>query len=571
MSSAVDLRRSLLRLDGRGYKNYQSLKGIYDFSDFTVFIDHIQGDPFAPPSRIRIRVPQKKAGFPKNLYDSPSREVGLRDYLARQVEIAIKKYSQGRRGIGKSGLIYIPSPGQEILERSSIIINQEFVEARLAIGFPAYGRRIAARQAEAIFFEELPRLVDNSLFWSRLNTREVFNHVNTNEDADYLRSRLDELGLVAFVADGALLPRASGVDPRPLSKGKVVLFESPPSLRVKIDLPHHGSLTGMGLPRGVTLIVGGGYHGKSTLLQALAMGVYNHIPGDGREFVVTNSKAVKIRAEDGRRIERVNISPFISNLPFEKTTESFSTDDASGSTSQAANIIEALEVGAEVLLIDEDTSATNFMIRDHRMQELVSKDKEPITPFIDKIRLLFKDYGVSTVLVLGGSGDYFDVADLVICLVEYCPHDVTAQAKEITQKYPTARKPEGGQSFGHLIPRIPLPHGIDPQRDKKRVKIKADGLESIVFGYQEIDLSAVEQVVDKGQVRALGDAVFYARKFMDGERTMAEVIAKVAEEMKEKGLDVLSLFPHGEYVFFRPLELAAALNRLRTLLCQSKK
>jgi len=224
MSSAVDLRRSLLRLDGRGYKNYQSLKGIYDFSDFTVFIDHIQGDPFAPPSRIRIRVPQKKAGFPKNLYDSPSREVGLRDYLARQVEIAIKKYSQGRRGIGKSGLIYIPSPGQEILERSSIIINQEFVEARLAIGFPAYGRRIAARQAEAIFFEELPRLVENSLFWSRLNTREVFNHVNTNEDADYLRSRLDELGLVAFVADGALLPRASGVDPRPLSRGKVVLF-----------------------------------------------------------------------------------------------------------------------------------------------------------------------------------------------------------------------------------------------------------------------------------------------------------------------------------------------------------
>lgn len=570
MSSAVDLRRSLLRLDGRGYKNYQNLKGIYDFSDFFLFIDHVQGDPFAPPSRIRIRVPQTKASFPGNLYESRSREIGLRDYLARQVEIAIKKYTRGRRGIGKSGLIYIPSPGQEILERSSVIINREFVEARLAVGLPAYGRRIAARQAEAIFFEEIPRLVEDSLFWRKLNAREVYHHVDTAEDADYLRSRLDELGLVAFVADGALLPRASGVDPRPLSKGKVVLFESPPSLRVKVELPHHGSLTGMGLPRGVTLIVGGGYHGKSTLLQALALGIYNHIPGDGREFVVTNSRAVQIRAEDGRRIERVDISPFISNLPFGQDTKSFSTDDASGSTSQAANIMEALEVGAEVLLIDEDTSATNFMIRDHRMQELVSKDKEPITPFIDKVRLLFKDYGVSTILVLGGSGNYFDVADLVIWMANYKPQEVTAQAKAIARKYPTYRQDEGGQNFGLITSRCPLPSGINPHRGKKAVKIKPDGLEAIVFGYHEIDLSAVGQIVDKAQVRAIGDALYYARQFMDGEKTLAEVVGKVVDKLRQQGLDLLTPFPHGEFASFRSLELAAALNRLRTFRCQQK-
>lgn len=494
----------------------------------------------------------------------------MRDYLARQVERAIKKYTRGRRGIGKSGLIYIPSPGQEILERSSVIITREFVEARLAVGLPAYGRRISSRQAEAIFFEELPRLVEESLFWHKLNAREVYHHVNTAEDADYLRSRLDELGLVAFVADGALLPRASGVDPRPFPKDKAVLFESPPSLRVKVNLPHHGPLTGLGFPRGVTLIVGGGYHGKSTLLQALAMGIYNHIPGDGREFVVTNSQAVKIRAEEGRRVERVDISPFISKLPMGQSTRCFSTEDASGSTSQAANIIETLEAGAQLLLIDEDTSATNFMIRDHRMQELVVKDKEPITPFIDKVKLLFRDYGVSTILVLGGSGDYFDVADLVIWMADYKPQEVTAQARAIARKYPTYRQDEGGQNFGVVTPRCPLPSGIDPHRGKKAVKIKPDGLEAIVFGYHEIDLSAVEQIVDKAQVRAIGDALYYARQFMDGEKTLAEVVGVVEDKIRQGGLDILAPYPHGEYASFRALELAAALNRLRTFRCRQK-
>jgi predicted ABC-class ATPase len=571
MRTASDFRQLLQRLNGRGYRSYQSLKGIYDFAEFHLFIDHIQGDPFAPPSRIRIRVSQKKACFPGELYHSKSREIGLRDYLARKISQAIKRYSQGRRGTGKSGVIYIPSPGQEILERSSVIVSREYVEVRLGVGLPAYGRRIAAHQAEEMFFGEIPRIVENSLWWRNLDQKECRHHIETGEDADNLRSQLEEQGLVAFIADGALLPRASGIDPRPLEKEKVVLFESPPSLRVTIEVPHAGQITGMGLPRGITLIVGGGYHGKSTLLDALASGVYNHIPGDGREYVVTDPRAVKIRAEDGRRIEQVDISPFITNLPFGQDTSSFSTEDASGSTSQAANIIEALEAGARVLLIDEDTSATNFMIRDHRMQELVSKDKEPITPFIDKVRLLFKDYGVSTILVLGGSGDYFDVADQVIWMVEYRPLDVTSKAKAIAEKYRAERKPEGGAEFGPLTPRIPLPQGIDPHRGRKPVKIKAEGLDSIQFGYQEIDLSAVEQVVDRCQVRALGDAVFYARKYMDGQRTLSEVISGVMKDVEEYGLDVMSPLPHGEYAAFRPLELAAALNRLRTFTCRQKR
>jgi predicted ABC-class ATPase len=394
-------------------------------------------------------------------------------------------------------------------------------------------------------------------------------HLETAEDADFLRDKLDDIGILAFVADGAVLPRASGVDPRPLSRGQVVDFLSPESFRVEVDLPNRGRLSGMGIPKGVTIIVGGGYHGKSTLLNALEMGIYNHIPGDGREFVVTNRKAVKIRAEDGRRVEKVDISPFITNLPFGRGTRDFSTDDASGSTSQAANTIEALEMGAEVLLIDEDTSATNFMIRDHRMQDLVSKDREPITPFIDKIKQLDQNLGVSTILVIGGSGDYFDVADCVICMVEYRPCDMTLKAQEIAEKYRAERTPEGGKDFGRLTERVPQTHSFDPSKGKKSVKISTKGLKSILFGIYPIDLTAVEQLVDTSQTRAIGDAVHYATRFMDGDKTLREVVETVQKEIEKNGLGVLNPMPVGDYAEFRGHELAAAINRLRTLRVKS--
>ena len=376
--------------------------------------------------------------------------------------------------------------------------------------------------------------------------------------------------MVAFIAQGAVLPRESGVDPLPLSKGRVVTFEPPESFKVEVELPNRGKITGMGIPRGVTLIVGGGYHGKSTLLNALELGVYNHIPGDGREFVITDPLAMKIRAEDGRCISKVDISPFINNLPFGKDTVGFSTEDASGSTSQAANTIEALEAGARVLLIDEDTSATNFMIRDHRMQELVSKDKEPITPFLDKIQQLYKERGVSTLLVIGGSGDYFDVADHVICMFEYMPQDVTGKAREIAEKYKAERKAEGGEGFGHTMPRIPIADSLDPSRGRRPVKISAKGRETILFGRHLIDLQAVEQLVDSSQTQAIGDAIHFAVKFMDGDRTLEEIISEVLRAISEKGLDVLNPQLMGNYAAFRGLEMAAAINRLRSLRIKQK-
>ena len=563
---ASDLRRTLQRIDGRGYKAYKDIQGRYQFDGYELAIDHVQGDPFAEPSRVRLFVPASTADFPASLYTSRPRAIGLADYLTRAVARAIRQLGSRVYGSGKSGLILIDEPGQEILERTSALIHSGDVEVRLKVGLPARGRTVLGRAAVQIFFEQIPELVERALRYRAHSPATLERHVAASEDQDALRAQLSDLGLVAFVANGSLLPRRSGVDDRPLAKEQAVLFQSPASLEVEVELPNAGRVRGMGIPRGVTLIVGGGYHGKSTLLKALERGVYNHIPSDGRELVVTDATAVKIRAEDGRRIEKVNISPFISNLPFGKDTTRFSTDDASGSTSQSANIIEALEMGARLLLMDEDTCATNFMIRDHRMQELVAKEKEPITPYLDKVRQLYEELGVSTILVIGGSGDYFDVADRVIMMDEYRPRDVTAQARAIAEKYRAERKPEGGERFGEVTPRRPLPESLDPSKGRRDVKLKTRDLDELQFGLHEIDLSAVEQLVSRSQTRAIGHAlVRLKQRYLDGQRTLREAVEALERDLDAHGLDVLTPSPLGDLARPRRFEIAAALNRLRTL------
>lgn len=561
------LKRILDRIDGKGYKAYQDLKGRFDFGRFTLFIDHVQGDPFAPPSRMRVRVNQAIAGFPKELFLTNSRSIALRDYLTRRFDEGIRGLAKGRKGTGKSGLIGIDVGGQEILDRSSMVCNDEYLEARITIGLPAQGRRILADEAYRVLFDELPRIVDFALIYKNLDPSSVRRHIQVSEDQDFIRERLQERGLVAFIGNGSRLPRRSGVDERPLLGKDVIPFKSPPGLETSFDLPNQGRVYGMGIPEGVTLIVGGGYHGKTTLLKAIEKGVYNHIPGDGRELVVSIHDTIKIRAEDGRRIEKVNISPFISGLPLGKRTDSFSTDNASGSTSQAANIIEAIEMGGRLLLIDEDTSATNFMIRDKRMQELVVKSKEPITPFIDKVRHLYKDYGISTIIVIGGSGDYFDVSDHIIMMDEYIPRDVTNEAKRIALAYPTNRVEEGGGGFGKIKPRIPLKEGFDPSRGKRDVKISIKGRNTLVYGRHTIDLTYLEQLVDASQTRFIGWAIYYlSKRYMDGRGSLRQMIELLMDEIKRESIDLLSQGDiKGDIALARKYELAFAINRLRSL------
>lgn len=549
------------RIDGRGYKAYKDIGGTYKIRNFTLMIDYVQGDPFATPSRIRVRVDKQVAIFPFELFSNKSRRIGFEDYITRQVYKVIKKIVKGDRGTGKSGLISIDGCGQEILERTSVVVNKEFIEARMTIGLPARGRTVLARQAKAMLFEELPEIVNRSLLYRSIDQNELKRHVELVEDQDFLRNKLKEAGLVCFIANGAILPRESGISQKPLRNNKAVPFKSPSSMEVEVMLPNNGPVKGMGIPRGVTLIVGGGYHGKSTLLRAIERGVYNHIPGDGREFVITAADTVKIRAEDGRGVEKVNITPFINNLPNGDDTVQFVTQNASGSTSQAANIIEALELGAKVLLLDEDTSATNFMIRDGRMQQLVAKDKEPITPFIDRIRQLFSEKGVSTILVIGGSGDYFEVADNVLMMDNYRTVDVTGRTREIAEKNKKVREQEAVGPFGDIIERKLLPVGPAD----KRVKIKVKGLNTILYGRSVIDLGLVEQLVDYSQTAAITEILRYMQKYIDGKRTLRDILTEVLKDIEREGLDVISGFRGhpGELALPRIFEIGSAINRMR--------
>jgi predicted ABC-class ATPase len=404
------LKYKLESINEKDYGAYQSLKGEYDYSQFKLLIDQIPKDPYAPPHTgiYRVIVKNNFINQFNYIFNTKISEIAFRDFLARNFYNATVKNSKGRRGTGNSGIITIAKPGQAILERNSVIVNKEIIEVRFFIGLPANERKINSQICKVMLFEELPEIIALALFPENLDMRGLEQHIKTAEDAECLRSRLESLNLVAFIADNSILPRKSGISDEPLDRNRVFPFKSPESLRVEIDLPHSGKTKGMGIPKGITLIVGGGYHGKSTLLNAIEMGIYNHINGDGREKCISDFSTIKIRAYNGRYIEKVDISTFINHLPLQKNTTQFSTDNASGSTSQAASIMEAIEVGTNVLLMDEDTCATNFMIRDQKMQKLVEKDDEPITTFIDKVESLYLNKGISTILVSGGIGDYFE-------------------------------------------------------------------------------------------------------------------------------------------------------------------
>ncbi len=571
-----NLAAACRRLDGRGYPAYRGLEGAWPVGEgITVFLDRAARDPFAPPSRMRLRVEGGTAGFPAELFSNRIRRVALADYLARRVELAIRG-SENRQGSGRSGEVRVDCGGQEVLERAAVRIGSgagaPWVEARLEVGLPAAGRRILGERAAHLLVSELTRIAAEALVFSNLPTGGPDAFVRDIENQEHLRDRLAERRLAAFVADGAVLPRASGASELPLEGSAAVAFTSPPPLRVHLPLlhPEGGSpqLSGMGIPEGVTLIVGGGFHGKSTLLQALARAVAPHLPGDGRERVVTRSDAVTIRAEEGRPVFSVDVSPFLRELPGGRTTTAFTTENASGSTSQAASIVEALEAGARVLLMDEDTSATNLMIRDARMQALVSRDSEPIVPLLDRVRELYDEHRVSTILVMGGSGDYFEAADTVIQLADYRPREVTAQARRVAAELPSRRVREPAAGTFAREGRIPDSSRLDPAGRRGGPRIRAARRDALLYGEEEVDLGALDQLFDPSQTRAAGHALALAYRSSGG-LPVAALLDGIEAQLDREGLDSLTEAGRagrhpGRLARPRRHEIAAVLNRIRS-------
>ena len=562
----ADLRRTLHRIDGRGYPAYRDLKGTWRLPHFNLIVRHVQGDPFAAPSRVAAVLEPGRAGFPAAVLATEARRTGLSCLLARTFAASARRSRPGRAGSGRSGEIAMVDPGQVVLPQTSVQVGPDGgVEARFTVGLPAAGRRILGRRAEKLLLETIPALVGDALVHGAHDPASVLRHAEVNEDADHLRSQLAGRGLVAFIANGSLLPRRSGIDDRPLDPGQATLFASPPSLETTLERLNAPPLAGMGVGRGVTLLAGGGYHGKSTVLDAVARGVYNHRPGDGRECVVTDASAAKVQAEDGRSVAGLDISPFIGALPGGQDTSRFSTPNASGSTSQAAAIVEALEAGTRLLLVDEDTAATNFMIRDRRMQALVGGGDEPITPFIDRVRSLSEDAGVSTLLVIGGSGDYLDVADRVLAMIRYRPRDLTAEARAVAAAHPTGRLAVEIPARWPARHRCPDPGSVRPGKGRRRLHIRVQGRAAAVFGEERIELAGVSQIVSRAQTRAIALAAARAPSHMGDGAAMEDVLAALASELAAGGLDVLDRGRPGDLALPRMQEVGAALSRLRSL------
>ena len=554
--SDQDLIDRFHEIDGRNYGQYKSVVGDYDYGDFTLHIDRVQSDPYAPPSQLRATASPVKMGIPEDLLDTREKRVAVADFLAREFA----------KNSAKTPEIRIARCGQEILERSYASVDKTAVEVRFQCQFPARGRTIMGRSMARLADVDIPYTVmDTFDFVSEDAAQHLANlrrHVETYVDYQALQAALADNGWIGFVANESVLARRSGISDYPMDEA--VRFTSPGSLEQTVTLPHAGEVKGMALKPGITVIVGGGYHGKSTLLNALQRGVYAHVPGDGRELVAIVPSAVKVRAEDGRAVTSVDVSAFINDLPGGADTAAFSTENASGSTSQAASIVEAVEVGCPVLLVDEDTSATNLMIRDQRMRALVADEKEPITPFVDRIGGLARA-GVSTILVMGGSGDYLDVADLVLMMDSYVAHDVAQKAREVVAAQPRERMDV--EDFPAVKQRVMLPlkaHG-------GKAKTKSKGLDSISLDRQDIDVSNVEQIVDGGQTEAIAWAI---RALTDGERatafdgetTLADALRALDEIIEQHGLDGLG-GPEKSAFMVRPrmVDLAAALNRYRSI------
>lgn len=564
MADLEELRERLHTLDGEGYGAYKRIKGSYRGADGMVLhIDHVQGDPFARPSRLRAAVPAALARLPREAFSSRDRRRATADFLNRRLYEAFAGAPEVG-GSGRSGELQILRPSQAVLERTSLLASADGdMEVRFGAGLPARGRRILGDAAARLLIEVVPACLRAALLLDEATRSALDEHIRTVEDAVSARSQLAGRGLVAFVAEGASLPRRSGVDDRPLHAG-AVSFRVPEPLRCTLEVPNAGTLTGMGVPEGVTLIVGGGYHGKSTLLRAIESGIYDRIPGDGRERVVAVATAMKVRAEDGRSVRSVDISNFIGELPGGQATAAFRTENASGSTSQAATIMEAVECGATALLLDEDTSATNFLIRDARMQALVADRDEPITPLIDRVRALYDQQGISTILVVGGSGDYFDVADHVIGMRAYLAEDRTAEAKRIADEQPSARAVEGGV-WRAPPPRLPLPDSVQPGRGRRDRYVRVNGLSLLELGRERLDTGSLEQLVESAQLEAMAQALIQLGSRFDADTALAELLHRLGRDIEHKGLDVISESPIGDYAGFRPLDLAGVLNRLRSL------
>ncbi len=567
MLPADRLRDKLVAINGKGFQAYQDLAGAYRFERFVLYLDSIQSDPVAAPTRARIQIDQAEAQIPPALWATPAHRMAISDFLARRLQEAIRRHVRSRWS-GRLAPLAVDAGGQAILARMACAVSADWVQVRLALGLPSEGRKVLARAAQVLLFDELPAVIGGALVWANLDPDAGHRHVAAVEDYMAVRDGLGSLGLVAFLADGSVLPREPGFGDGPL-RGRAVPVRAPDELAVTVTLPHRGPVRGLGIRRGVTVITGGAFSGKSSLLAAIRTGVYPHVPGDGREGVATVPDAVAILSEPDRRIERVDVSAFIREMPQRYDVTGLSVEHATGVEAMAASTAEALEVGTSLLLCDEDDGAIAFLARDSLMRQLTPSSQEPLAPLIDHLRPLWESKGISSIVATGGLGDYLAVADTVIVMDGYQPAAATARARSITAGLPQRPHDAPAPAPG---PRYPQPRGFAGLRGRQRVEMRGRG--TLAVGRETIDLAGLRQLVDPGQARAAGCAILYAveKGYFDGASSVSDAIDRVCADIERLGLGILMAEDDlsGEYAMPRRHEIAALLNRMRALQARSR-
>ena len=385
-----------------------------------------RGTGFRNPEKLVLSV-----GIPEEIFGSDAEDLRIPTanfvlhLLWPVMENLGKEYRNDKKDVREKAKFSIQAPDGCMDKKSGCLYNRELKRYVLQILFNVpliNGTSVNSKSA----FRAVRDIMEHVAgAFAGFDRNELCLWQKTFANQECIRRYMKARGLCTFVADGSILPRDNGAD-KPMRDAKP--FRSPESLRVSVTTDTGDIITGMGVKKGITVITGGGYSGKSTLLDAIESGIYYHVPGDGREYVLTDETALKTNAEDGRPVADISMEPFFRQLSGGLELSHFSTRHASGSVSQAANIVEAIGGGVKLLLIDEDKSATNFMIRDKIMRKIVPN--EPIIPFTDRIGELSEDLGVSIILVIGGSAEYLAHADTVILMEDYEPRDITGVVRD---------------------------------------------------------------------------------------------------------------------------------------------
>lgn len=558
-----EIETQLKRLDGQNYGRYRSLQNTWKLGDVRCRLTHIQADPYAPLSTMSIRIPMVETRIPEEYWDNSTKVVALCDFIHRVVLSEVKDH-ESDVGDGNSGLIHMEEVSPCILRRSAVQIKKSELEIRIGVGLPGERRKIMARLALETLGFKIPEIWTKCAYWINLDQSALRDHLRVYQNQILYRKQLEEQNLIAWIANGSVLARSEGLKQTPLEEG-VVPFEAPETMSVTLKNLAGEPVIGMGISKGLTLIAGGGYHGKSTLLHAVEQGVYNHIPGDGREGVVCVGDAFKVKSEEGRRISKTDLSSFLGQLPQGISSECFVTANASGSTSQFANLIEAYEVGARTFLIDEDMSAVNALVRDNRVQKLLEGFSEPITPLIDRMPSL-KKIGVNLVIVVGASGVYLDHADSVVIMKEYVPVDATLRAQEVVAE----------------IPGLQTTLNEDVHLDQSRRPDLLD-MHSKLYGLQrwpkirvqnfKVSLAEfhsnchdLDQICERNQLRMTANAyTWMVQRLNEKNLPMVELLRHFTNTFNQGGFDSIQPMAARDLVEVRPVEISAFINRLNAL------